>query len=96
MSNVHLRIDRISIRTQGISPTVAQAAGEGIGSALQAGLAGQLGRSPVRAPVAIPSLKLGPLRITNGQDAVQVKAAIAQAVTQAVLNTLQSNARRTL
>ncbi len=94
MSNIHLRIDRLNIRTQGISPDVAQTAGAGIGAALQEGLAGQIG-SHLPSPVTIPALNLGPIRVANGQDAGQVRAAIAQSVTQSVLKTLPSNDRRT-
>lgn len=88
MSKVHIRIDRIGIRTQGIAPTVAQIAVSGVGEALQEGLAQQIGRLRAHS-IESRSFTLGPIRVAKGHDAVQLKTAIAKAITQAVLKTLQ-------
>lgn len=84
MSNHQIKIDRISIHTQGVAPPVAQSAVQGLGQELLTGLAQQRDALGVRQRIQIDDLNLERLRVSNTQDANQLRQAIAASVLRAI------------
>jgi hypothetical protein len=84
MSNTQIKIDRISIQSQGIAPPMAQAAVQGLGQELLTGLAQQRDALKQGQSIQMGDLNLGRIRVTNGQDARQLRDAIAASVLGAI------------
>jgi hypothetical protein len=82
MNNHQIHIDRININGQGIAPSIAQAATQGLGQELLTGLT-QQSWSPGRT--VIGDLQLGTVQVNNPQDVQEIRQAISQAVIQAIV-----------
>jgi hypothetical protein len=94
MNNQKIKIDRISIQSQGIAPPVVQAAVRGLGQELLAGLAQQRDALKPGQNLQIDHLNLETIRVANGGDARQLRSAIATAVLRAIDPNLKPSDRR--
>lgn len=94
MSSQKIKIDRISIQSQGIAPPLAQAAVQGLGQELLAGLAQQQENLKPGQSIQMGDLNLGKIRVANSQDARQLRDAIAKAVLRAIATNREPSDRR--
>ena len=83
MSNTQIKINRISIQSQGIAPPVAQAAVQGLGQELLTRLARRDALKPGQN-IQIGDLNLGTIRVSKSQDVGQLRDAIAASVLEAI------------
>lgn len=94
MSNHQIKIDRISIRSQGVAAPIAQSAVQGLGQELLTGLAQQRDSLGARQRIQIDNLNLGTLQVSNPQDTNQLRQAIAASVLRAITANLKTSDRR--
>ncbi|MCU0541823.1 MAG: hypothetical protein MUE44_06480 [Oscillatoriaceae cyanobacterium Prado104] len=94
MNSQKIKIDRISIQSQGIAPPVVQAAVRGLGQELLAGLAQQRDALKPGQNLQVDALNLGTIRVTNGRDAKQLRSEIYRAILRAIDPNLKLSDRR--
>jgi hypothetical protein len=94
MSNTQIKIDRISIQSQGIAPSVAQAAVQGLGQQLLTRLASQRDGWKPGQSIQIGDLNLGTIRVSKSQDAGELRNAIAASVLGAIATNRKPSDRR--
>jgi hypothetical protein len=94
MSQTRIQIDRLSIQSKGLSPSVAHEAVAGLGQELITALSQQPNLSKSGNKIQISQLSLEKIKVSNPQDARSLQHSIAEAVTQAILTKLDTRGRR--
>jgi hypothetical protein len=94
MNYTQIKIDRISIQSQGIAPPIARAAVRGLGQEFLGGLAQQRDALKPGQNIQIDHLNLETIRVANSWDARQLRSAIATAVLRAIDSNLKPSDRR--
>lgn len=84
MTRTEIRIDRLNIRSRGMTPTVARAAVQNLGPEILQGLSQQQQNLPTDSPIQLETLNLGTVRAPQLQTPQQMRTAIARAVVHAI------------
>jgi hypothetical protein len=84
VTRTEVRIDRLNIRSRGITPTVARAAVQNLGAEILQGLSQQRQNLPTAFPIQLDALNLGTVRTPQPQTPQQMRTAIARSVVHAI------------